>query len=126
MMAFGPVEKVVKQAFKEPFTLEFPEHKEELTDNYRGIHKLDMRTCINCAACARICPNQTIVMVEGEADTAFKPAGTKLFPEINLERCLFCALCEEVCPTDCLVLSKSTDFEVYDRRDLIKRPEELK
>jgi NADH-quinone oxidoreductase subunit I len=124
-MILTPIVKVASEALKKPFTVEFPEHKEELTDNYRGVHKLDVMTCISCAACARICPNQTIQMVEGEGDTAFKPSGTKLFPEINLERCLFCALCEEVCPTDCLILSKNTDFEVYDRRDLIKRPEEL-
>lgn len=121
-----PIVEVAGEFLKKPATLEFPEHKENLADNYRGIHKLDVATCINCQACARICPNQTIVMVEGESDTAFKPAGTtKLFPEINLERCLFCALCEEVCPTDCLILTKNTDLEVFDRRDLIKRPEQL-
>jgi NADH-quinone oxidoreductase subunit I len=124
-MIIKPIIEVAKEAMKKPYTMEFPEHKEALTDNYRGIHKLDITTCINCQACAKICPNQTIVMVEGEADTAFKPSGPKLFPEINLERCLFCALCEEVCPTDCLVLTKDTDFEKFDRRDFIKRPEDL-
>ncbi|MFI5412327.1 MAG: 4Fe-4S binding protein [Candidatus Micrarchaeales archaeon] len=124
-MIIKPIISVAKEALKKPFTLEFPEKQEFLTDNYRGIHKLDMNTCINCQACARICPNQTIQMVEAEADTAFKASGTKLFPEINLERCLFCALCEEVCPTDCLVLTKDTEFEKFDRRDFIKRPEDL-
>ena len=124
-MILEPIVKVVQNSLKPPATMEFPEQREALTDNYRGIHKLDITTCINCQACARICPNQTIVMVEGDADTAFKPAGAKLFPEINLERCLFCALCEEVCPTDCLILTKNTELEAYDRRDFTKRPEEL-
>ena len=124
-MILKSVIDVGKNVLKEPTTLEFPEHKEALTDNYRGIHKLDMRTCINCAACARICPNQTITMVAADNDTAFKPPGTKLFPEINLERCLFCMLCEEVCPTDCLILTKNTDYEKYDRREFVKRPEDL-
>ncbi len=124
-MIIESIVEVAKSALKEPTTLEFPEHREALTDNYRGIHKLDMRTCINCAACARICPNQTITMVQADVDTAFKAAGTKMFPEINLERCLFCELCEEVCPTECLVLTKITEYEKYDRRDLVKRPEEL-
>jgi NADH-quinone oxidoreductase subunit I len=119
-MVFEPIAKVGAQVLKKPFTLEFPEQKETETDNYRGIHKLDMKTCVSCSACARICPNQTIVMVETETDK-----GTKMMPEINLERCLFCALCEEVCPTDCLILGKDTDFERYDRREFIKRPEEL-
>jgi formate hydrogenlyase subunit 6/NADH:ubiquinone oxidoreductase subunit I len=124
-MILEPVIRVMREVIKEPSTLEFPENKEALVDTYRGVHKLDMTTCINCSACARICPNQTITMVEADVETAFKASGTKIFPEINLERCLFCALCEEVCPTDCLVLTKSTEFEHYDRRDMIKRPENL-
>ncbi len=125
-MILQPIAKVAKSALKKPTTLEYPEQKEKLADTYRGIHKLDMRTCINCSACAKICPNQTIVMVEADYETAFhQGTATKIFPEINLERCLFCALCEEVCPTECLVLTKDTEFESFDRRDFIKRPEAL-
>ncbi|MGC8649026.1 MAG: 4Fe-4S binding protein [Candidatus Micrarchaeia archaeon] len=124
-MIVEPIVEVAKSTLKKRTTIEFPEHREILTDNYRGIHKLDMNTCINCGACARICPNQTITMVESDEDTAFKPKGTKLFPQIDLERCLFCALCEEVCPTKCLILTKKTDLEAYDKREFIRRPEEL-
>jgi NADH-quinone oxidoreductase chain I len=119
-MFIKPVAKVVEEIGKKPATLEFPEQREQLADNYRGIHKLDMRTCISCSACARICPNVTITMVDTETER-----GTKSMPEINLERCLFCGLCEEVCPTKCLVLVKNYELEAYDRRDFIKRPEEL-
>jgi len=119
-MVSNPIAKVARQLLETPSTLQYPEQKEELQDNYRGIHKLDMKTCISCSACARICPNQTITMVETDTEH-----GPKAMPEINLERCLFCALCEEVCPTDCLVLGKDHDFEKFDRREFIKRPEEL-
>ncbi len=112
--------KVGQGLLAKPATLEFPERREELTDNYRGIHKLDIKTCISCAACARICPNQTIDMVDIETEK-----GTKKMPLVNLERCLFCALCEEVCPTKCLILTKDYSFEAYDRREYIKRPEDL-
>ncbi|MCL4403427.1 MAG: 4Fe-4S binding protein [Candidatus Marsarchaeota archaeon] len=120
VQVISPLVEVAKQAFRKPTTIEFPEQQERRTDNYNGKHKLDMKTCISCGACARICPNQTITMVDTDTER-----GTKKMPEINWERCLFCALCEEVCPTDCLILTKQTDYEVYDRRDLIKRPEEL-
>ena len=119
-MIIGPFAKVASNLNRKPATLEYPENKESITDNYRGIHKLDMNTCIECSACQRICPNQTIRMVE--IDTK---KGKGIMPEINLERCLFCALCEEVCPTKCLVLTKDYDMERYDRRDFIKRPEDL-
>ena len=81
---------------------------------------MDMKTCTSCSACKDICPNDTIRMVETETGR-----GTKLMPEINLDRCLFCALCEEVCPPKCLTLTKDYSFEGYDRREFIKRPEEL-
>ena len=119
-MSPNPLIKVAKQILAKPTTLQYPEEREQLTDNYRGIHKLDMKTCISCSACAKICPNQTITMVDTETDK-----GTKKMPEINLERCLFCALCEEVCPPHCLILTKDYKLEAYDRREYIKRPEEL-
>jgi formate hydrogenlyase subunit 6/NADH:ubiquinone oxidoreductase subunit I len=55
-MILKPIAKVVEEALKPPSTLNFPEEKELFSDNYRGIHRLDMKTCISCSACARICP----------------------------------------------------------------------
>lgn len=101
-------------------TLEFPEEKESLPDCYRGKLRLDMPTCISCSACERICPNKTITMVNTPTDR-----GMKLMPQVGLERCLFCALCAEVCPPKCLTLSKDYSLEVRDKRELLKRPEEL-
>ncbi len=120
-MVKNPVTKVVREILSKPSTLEFPEQRAIVADNYRGVQKLDMKTCISCASCALICPNSTISMVDTDTER-----GTKKMPEINLERCLFCGLCEEVCPTGCLTLTKCYDgLERYDRRDFIKRPEEL-
>jgi NADH-quinone oxidoreductase subunit I len=120
LMVLEPLAKVARQIIKKPSTLQYPEEREALTDNYKGIHRLDMKTCISCSACALICPNKTITMVETETDK-----GTKKMPEINLERCLFCDLCEEVCPPKCLILTKDYSLEAYDRRDYVRRPEEL-
>ena len=119
-MVLKSIKEVAKALAEKPSTLQYPEERDPLTDNYRGIHKLDMSTCISCAACFRICPNQTITMVD--VDTA---KGVKKMPEVNVERCLFCMLCEEVCPPKCLVLTKSYDTERYDRREYILRPEDL-
>ena len=119
MMVLKPLANSVKQALSKPFTIDFPEFREGRTDNYRGIHKLDISTCISCGACARICPNQCIEMVDTET-----AKGTKKMPEIYLERCLFCAFCEEVCPTDCLILTKDYNYARYDRREFILRPED--
>jgi NADH-quinone oxidoreductase chain I len=116
-----PLIKTVEAIKKSRFTTQFPEERESQPDNYRGIHRLDIETCISCGACERICPNKTITMVDANTSR-----GRRKLPEINLERCLFCGLCEEVCPTHCLTLTKNYDFTRIDRRGFIKRPEELK
>ena len=116
-----PIIETVKAFSRKRFTVEFPEERESLPDNYRGMLRLDMETCISCAACERICPNKTITMVEVVTDK-----GIKKMPQIGIERCLFCALCEEVCPPKCLTLTKNYDvFVTSDKRSLMKEPEEL-
>jgi NADH-quinone oxidoreductase subunit I len=117
---FEPVLRSLKSVADKPSTLEFPEQRQSLPDSYRGKLRLDMNTCISCSACERICPNKTITMVDVMTDK-----GKKVMPQIGLERCLFCALCEEVCPPKCLTLTKNYDYEAYDKRELLKRPEEL-
>ncbi len=114
------IAKSMREMTKKPFTLKYPEEREMVADNYRGVHKLDIETCIGCGACARICPNQTITMLEPSSKI-----GKKL-PSINLERCLFCGLCEEVCPTKCLILTKNYDFERMDKREFVLLPSDMK
>lgn len=120
MASLKPFGKVAIAMFQKPSTLQYPEEREQLADNYRGKHRFDSKTCINCGACALICPNKTIDMVETETEK-----GTKKMPLVNLERCLFCGLCEEVCPTKCLVLTKNYDFERYDRREFALTPDDM-
>lgn len=116
----GPIRKSIDAIGEKRSTLQFPEERESLPDSYRGKLRLDMSTCISCSACERICPNKTITMVNVETER-----GKKVMPQIGLERCLFCALCEEVCPPKCLTLTKDYSYEAYDKRELLKRPEEL-
>ena len=119
-MLVEPLVEAAKALAEKRFTVEYPEERESMPDTYRGMLRLDMDTCISCTACEKICPNKTITMVEVKTDK-----GVKIMPQVGIERCLFCALCEEVCPPKCLTLSKDYSFEAYDKRDLIKRPEEL-
>ncbi len=120
LKTLNSIARAIAQVFKKPGTLEFPEKRERLTDNFRGMLKLDIKTCISCSACALICPNKTIEMVDIETDR-----GTKKMPQLYMERCMFCGECEEVCPTKCLILTKGYDFERFDKREFVIRPEEL-
>jgi NADH-quinone oxidoreductase subunit I len=120
-MLFEPLARSIRSLLGKRATLEFPEQRESLDDTERYMMRLDMETCISCSSCERICPNKTITMV----GTPSRKGLVKM-PQIGIDRCLFCGLCEEVCPTKCLTLTKGYDFEVCDKRSLIKRPEELK
>lgn len=114
------IAKTIKSLGGKRFTLEYPKERQQLSDNERYMLRLDMPTCISCGACQRICPNETITMVD-----VYTKKGIRKMPEIGIERCLFCGLCEEVCPTKCLTLTKGYEFEKYDKREFVKRPEEL-
>ncbi|VVB77485.1 F(420)H(2) dehydrogenase subunit I [uncultured archaeon] len=116
-----PLVKTIKSLGDKRATLEFPEERQSLDDTERYMMRLDMDTCVSCSACARICPNKTIRMVE-----TVRKAGTKVMPEIGIDRCLFCGMCEEVCPTKCLTLTKGYDLEATDKRKFVKRPEDLR
>ncbi len=119
-MILNPIAKTAASLKEKRFTVEFPKERERLSDNERYMLRLDMPTCISCGACERICPNKTITMVDTPIGNALKK-----MPQVNIDRCMFCGLCEEVCPTKCLTLTKGYDFDAYDKRKFVKRPEEL-
>lgn len=54
------------------------------------IKLLNKTACCGCSACAQICPNQCISMIEDNEGF--------LYPHINEEICTDCGLCEKVCP----------------------------
>lgn len=114
-MLIEPLVKSIKSLAERRATLEFPERRESLDDTERYMLRLDMDTCISCSSCERICPNKTIKMVDTPSGK-----GTVKMPQVGIDRCLFCGFCEEVCPTKCLTLTKGYDFEVYDKRTLVK------
>ena len=52
--------------------------------------KLRVKNCTGCGACANICHQQAIRMVEDERGF--------LKPQINKNKCTNCGLCEKICP----------------------------
>ena len=48
------------------------------------------KKCCGCTACANICPQQAIEMVEDFEGF--------LYPQINEKKCINCGLCDNVCP----------------------------
>jgi nitroreductase/NAD-dependent dihydropyrimidine dehydrogenase PreA subunit len=64
---------------------------------------IDSAKCIGCGKCVKVCPSQTISMVDGKATVTGKTS-------IN------CGHCEQVCPVDAIKVTSLTElsFETFD------------
>jgi 2-oxoacid:acceptor oxidoreductase delta subunit (pyruvate/2-ketoisovalerate family) len=56
----------------------------------------DMKTCIGCGTCAKVCPEGCIAMKN-------KPEGQK--PETDYDFCKGCGLCAAECPVKAIKMS---------------------
>jgi len=108
--------KLVKNLYKKPMTLVFPQEALPPIEYYRGRQLLDTEKCVGCGMCSRVCPNDAIVMVEFEG---------KKCPQINLGKCCFCALCAENCPTKALKMTGEVFIAGYDKSFAVYGPEKL-
>ena len=108
--------------WRKKVTLQYPEQRWNLPDNYRGMPVLpvDPKTgrekCLACGSCARICPEQ-IITIEHEVGED-KKRRLKEF-RIDMSRCMFCGLCAEACPTKGLVTSKHYELSSFSRQEMI-------
>jgi NADH-quinone oxidoreductase subunit I len=111
-------------------TVEYPEQKKEISERYRGQHRLMRREdgsprCVACMLCSTACPADCITIVAGEHPD---PAIEK-YPiayEIDELRCVFCGMCVEACPCDAIRMDTGIyDMANYTRESLIYRKEFL-
>jgi len=111
----------MKNLFRKPVTVHYPDVKRPYPDRFRGILALayDKETgeeaCIGCRLCEYVCPPQVIKV---EMLKKEKRNFAKTFT-LELYACEFCELCVQVCPTDAIIMMKSFDLATADRRDLL-------
>lgn len=114
--------------FRPKVTLQYPDQRWTLPENYRGVPALpvDPKTgtdrCIACGACVRICPEQ-VLAIESEVGEDKKRKLTEF--TIDASRCMWCGLCAEVCPTGALVMSKEYELAVGSREDMVYDREQM-
>ncbi|MBI2862430.1 MAG: NADH-quinone oxidoreductase subunit I [Chloroflexi bacterium] len=106
----------LRQFFRKPFTIQYPEERMTLAPRVRGIHIFDESKCIVCTRCARACPHGNIIMNVREG-----PNGERELLQYDLDMgyCLFCGLCTDACPTGAIVMSPRYELAGYSREDLI-------
>ncbi|MEB3825751.1 MAG: NADH-quinone oxidoreductase subunit NuoI [Desulfurococcales archaeon] len=99
-------------------TMKYPYEYPQLRSNYRGFIVLDMKKCIGCMSCARICPAAAMKMVKVEVEKAGKKKQMP-FPVINYNRCIFCGFCVDVCPTEALYHIPVHDVVYTNMEDMV-------
>ncbi len=99
---------VLKNALKPDVTLEYPEKKKPLNENFRGRIKYIKENCIKCGLCKKVCPVKTAIMI-GEDFV------------IDYTKCIFCGNCTEFCPKNALIRTKEYELASKDKNNLIMK-----
>lgn len=108
---------VFKHIFKKPVTLEYPEKKVELNDEFRGEHALTLDDagklkCTACGTCQRVCPSFGTIEIDKDKDES-----GKFYPKnysIDYNKCIFCGNCVKYCPFDAIIMTKK--YELADEK----------
>lgn len=118
----------LRNMFRKPVTMQYPEEKPDLPPRYRARLILTRdpdgeERCVACHLCSAACPVDCISMQATEQEDGRRCAA---WFRINFTRCIFCGLCTEACPT--LAIQVTNDFElagrdplklVYEKEDLL-------
>jgi NADH-quinone oxidoreductase subunit I len=118
----------LRHIFRPKVTMQYPEEKWTLPDNYRGLPVLvrdqDERVkCVACFLCQYVCPPKAIHIQAREIETGVEK-GPEVF-DINMLRCIMCGYCEEVCPEQAIFLSKEYSTVGLSREAMIFPKEKL-
>jgi len=101
---------------RETITLQYPEERWEPSERFRGFLYNDVKKCISCSMCVKVCPVDCISL------EAVRGADKKLVLasyDINIGRCMYCGLCVEVCPPKSLYHTSGYEKASVDRGELI-------
>jgi len=123
-----------KKMFNPRVTLEYPEQRPTIPDNYRGVPTLvrdpnGREKCVSCQLCEFVCPPKAIRITPGaidesDTDRTHIEKAPKEF-EINMLRCIYCGLCQEVCPEEAIVLQDIFSTNGYSREELVNNKKKL-
>jgi NADH-quinone oxidoreductase subunit I len=125
--------QTLKEFFKKPVTVMYPEEKRPVRSRFRGRHVLmryenGLEKCIGCSLCAAACPADAIFVEAAENTDAERYSPGERYArtyEINMLRCIFCGYCEDACPTEAIVLRDQYELTFMDREGSIYPKEML-
>ena len=101
---------VLKHLFKRAVTLEYPEKRRILNDEFRG--KIEVDGCVGCGICQRVCPSGAIQFKKNEE-------GRVISYKVDLKKCIFCGNCKYYCPASAIKMTKEYELATEDKVDLL-------
>lgn len=125
--AFKALRTSLKNAFRPPVTVEFPEVIRPRAERFKLSFALPDDengeiACVACMACEKICPSQVIKMKSGgkreSPVTGKKRAYVDEFV-LDLSACIQCELCVQVCNSDAIHMVREPEQPAFMREDLV-------
>lgn len=117
----------LKNIFKNPFTIQYPDVKRRLPERARWAlrlqrHEDGTERCIVCQLCAAICPSEAIY-IEGDENPIDNPIGKgQRYAAVwmwDSGRCLYCGFCVEACPDEVIIMSDVYEMASPSRENMI-------
>ncbi len=106
------------------FTIQYPEEKRKITENFRFIpmlvyeEKPEDPRCTACGICARVCPPQCI-WIQRATDPKGRPKAQPAGFWIDATICMSCGYCTEFCPFDAIKMNQKHEMPTANRdRDM--------
>lgn len=123
----------MKNMLKPNVTLEYPDERPDIPQNYRGVPTLvhdpnGREKCVSCQLCEFVCPPKAIRITPGGIDEDSEHAHVEKAPrefEINMLRCIYCGYCEEVCPEEAIFLQNIFSLNGLSREELVFKKKKL-
>lgn len=121
--------RTFKQMFEPDITLQYPEERPDIKDDYRGAPGLvrdqeGREKCVSCQLCEYICPPKAIVIEPGEApeESDYDYSHIEKAPKefyIDMLRCIYCGYCEEICPEEAIFMTQVYELNAATRQELV-------
>jgi NADH-quinone oxidoreductase subunit I len=113
----------MRNMFRGPVTLQYPDEKQALSDRARWAVKPlydegGSLLCTACGNCVRACPDGVLVL---DSVTDEEKNKRILFLDYEVGACMFCGLCVEACPFSALEMSLEYELATVDTAELVTR-----